>query len=142
MRLPGLSRRPQPSASPPPLPARDPLAAVPLVAPGVQAKADASGLVQVRLELPARSRLEQFLGRTLGFRRPAYLNLDQLGSAYWRLVDGQRDLRAIAARLTREHQVPADRAREAVAFFTRDLMLRHVICLRIAPPSATTPGPA
>lgn len=110
---------------------RDPLTAIPLVTPGVEARADAANLIQLRYQLPARSRLEHFFAITLQFRPPLRINLDERGSCFWRLIDGERNLHRIAERLGATFSLPREQANQAVMLFTRELMRRGVIRLEI-----------
>lgn len=125
----------KPQASPPP--SRDPLDAVPLLSPGVQAKADQRGGLQLYLEQAPRAGLEGWVSRVLRLRRPVRVNLDAHGAAYWRLVDGERDLHAITRRLASELSLSPEIARQAVIVFTRDLMLRGLLHLRLQPQAVT-----
>ena len=118
-------------------PVRDPLDAVPLLTPGVQSKAANLGHLQLYLEQRQRPGLEGWLNRTLRLRRPIRVNLDPAGSAYWQLIDGERDLHAITHTLGEQLGLEPDAARQAVIAFTRDLMLRGLIHLRLQPPPGT-----
>jgi len=121
----------KPARRPAALPQRDPLAAVPRIAPDVEAEVDNLGLIQVRRRYHAHSRL----GRLLRFRYQRQLHLDAPGSFYWRQIDGTRTLETIAARVSAERQCPLADARRAVATFTRDLMQRDLVQLQVEDPS-------
>ena len=115
----------------PKVPARDPLDAVPLVADGVEARVGQGGLVQIkRTWRPARG-IRGLLARTLKYEHTARLDLDALGSAYWRLVDGRRTLREIAAGLARESLQSERECRKATLQFTRSLVVRHFVDLKL-----------
>lgn len=141
--------KPKPTGPPPGMTWRDPFAAVPLVAPGVSVRAgegaDSDGLVLRRqLDLPT-SRRGRLLCR-LGLQRSAHLKLDRPGTFFWRQIDGVRDLAAIAAAVGRECRLSDAEARRATLLFTKNLMLRSFIQIRVASPpetvGAASPGPA
>ena len=124
---------------------RNPLDAVPLVAPGVSIRAgdgpDSDGLILRRLLDTAATRRGRLLG-WLHMQRSAHVKLDRPGSFFWRQIDGQRDLAHIARALAQEFKMADDDARRATVTFTRDLMLRHFIMIRIeAPPASPAPRP-
>jgi hypothetical protein len=114
------------------LPARDPLDAVPLVAEGVEARADSRGRIQLKRTWQPAGGVRGFLARTLKYEHSARLDLDEPGSAYWRLVDGRRTLREMAAALARDSSRSEDECRKATILFTRSLMVRHFVNLKVA----------
>lgn len=120
-----------PVAGPPP---RDPLLAIPRPAPCVEWRQEPSDLVQLRRELPPRSRLDGVFRRWLRTPRQIRVNLDAHGSFFWRQVDGRRNLASIAAALATQFGLPAEDARVATVRFTRDLMVRSLLQLEIPTP--------
>ena len=113
------------------LPAGDPLAAVPRVAEGVEARPDARDRVQLRKRWRPATGVRGFLARVLKYEHTSRLDLDEMGSDYWRLVDGRRTLAAIAARLAERRGLGEDECRKAALRFTRSLMLRHFVDLEV-----------
>lgn len=122
------------------LPARDPLAAVPLLAANVEFGTDNLGLIQLRRRLEPKGPLTRTMTRWAGLRYAARLNLDAAGSFFWRQIDGRRTLDAIAAALAAQFAWSTDQARTAVLEFTRVLMLRHLIRLQVEAGTAAKAG--
>lgn len=110
---------------------RDPLLAVPHVAPGVEAKRDAAGRFQVRRELPDLPGWREWLARRFGLRRAVRIDLDEQGSRFWDLMDGRRSLAEMVESLKREQGADDAESRKAVVLFTKALMLRHLIALEV-----------
>ena len=109
----------------------DPLAAVPHVAPGVVAKRDRTGGLQIRRELPDRPGWRDWLARRAGLRRAARVDLDERGSRFWNLIDGRRSLAEIAARIEQDLAIGRRESRDSAVAFTKALMLRHLIALEL-----------
>jgi len=121
-------------------PVRDPLDAVPLVAEGVEAREGQGGLVQLkRTWRPVRG-MRGLLAKALKYEHSSRLDLDALGSAYWRLVDGRRTLRQVAAALARESSRTEAECRKATIQFTRSLVLRHFANLQLHNSPPGLPG--
>ncbi len=118
-------------------PDRDPLDAVPLVAPGIEARQDAHGLVQIRGRRPTKGRLDKFFAQTLRMRKPLRLDLDERGSFFWGLIDNHTDFHEIARRLDRKYRLTPDKAREATVMFACDLMRRGIIQVEIKRPATS-----
>jgi len=114
---------------------KDPLAAVPVIAPGVEARTDSRACFQLKRVLPEKPGLGAALMRTLRIERDLHLDLDRRGSDFWRLIDGQRDLHQIAGQLARQYSLSGPQSREAVVVFTKQLMLRELILLKLPPHS-------
>ena len=120
-------------------PARhDPFAACPIHAPYVQAQ-EFNGRVQVRLCPPPRRGVRALLTRHLALFPFRPVCLDELGTFYWKQVDGRRTLAEIERRL-RDH-VPMERSqsRDAVVLFTKMLMRRSLIALKLPGQSEARP---
>ena len=62
-----------------------------------------------------------------GFRK---LQLDNLGTEVWKMIDGKRTVQDIVVRFARIHQLGARESESAVTQFLRDLGKRGVIGLR------------
>jgi hypothetical protein len=112
-------------------PARDPLDAVPLAAEGVEARVGQGGLVQLKRTWHSAHGMRRLLARALKYEHSARLDLDALGSAYWRLVDGRRTVREVAAELARELSREEVECRKATIQFTRSLVIRHFVDLKV-----------
>jgi hypothetical protein len=108
----------------------EPMTLVPCRAPGVE-QAEAKGLISLRLALPSRNAVERFTERHLGFSRAARLNLDAMGTACWRLMDGKRNVGKIAAGLATQFAFkPAD-SRLATLKYIRELLLRGFLVIQV-----------
>jgi hypothetical protein len=131
MRLRKKRKKPKP---PPPLPGaagRDPLAAVPMTAEDIEVKADEKSLLHLRREVDPGPGLWGRIARRFRFTRHAQVNLDERGTLFWSLVDGRRPLREIAKALKRKFDLSEQESKDATVMFTKMLMLRHLIFLKI-----------
>jgi hypothetical protein len=115
----------------------DPLDAVPHISPGVEARADKAGHFQVRMELPPKPGLSEFLARNLGMRRAFRLQLDEQGTFFWNQIDGETNLKEISRRLRKQYKLKHEEAVSATVLFTKMLMARYVVQLEI--PGLTPP---
>lgn len=109
----------------------DPFAAVPLVANGVEVQEDLRGLLQIRKVAAPKPGVASFLARRVGLRRQLRVNLDAYGTLFWRQIDGRRCLRDIEARVREQTRQDAAESKKATILFTKMLMVRHLIYLRI-----------
>ncbi len=108
----------------------NPLAAIPEVAPGVEARADDRGWLQLRKPRLYTGGIAKWLGHRLRWRADIQVQLDEYGTFYWRQVDGRHSLDQIAAAFSERYARSREESRRAVMQFTRDLMLRHIIQLQ------------
>ncbi len=115
-------------------PQGDPLKAVPRVAVGVQAQRDDGGNLHIRKEYPQTGSLSGWMGNLLRLRKERFVNLDEKGAAFWNLIDGNRDLKSIAKVLASEWDLDETECRCAVVVYTRDLMVRNLIELKVKQP--------
>ncbi len=114
----------------------DPFRAIPQAARNVEACATAAGGLQLRRRIISASRIVRYLESRLGWRRDARVNLDEHGAYFWHLIDGQRNLRAIAKCVRNHWGIYDEESRRATLHFTRDLMARGLIQLEIPPKKA------
>ena len=112
--------------------ARDPLCAVPLVPEGVKAEATKDGVLVTR-RLSAGRGLGGRIVAWLGGSYPVRVELDERGAAFWNRIDGHRPLASIAQDLEARFGVSGDEARRATIEFTKQLMRRNLIALKIEP---------
>lgn len=111
--------------------ARNPFAAIPMVAPQVREEPSANGELTLVHTVPVPARYARFLGRFLGREHVARTILDEHGVFFWRQIDGVRTLTEIVHAI-RLHANQSDaQARKAVITFTKDLMTRNLIVLKI-----------
>ncbi len=118
---------------------RDPFAAVPVVADGVEAREDAQGRVQLRLVAPAKPGLASFVSRRLKLERRIRVNLDEYGSLFWKQIDGRRTLREIEALIRQQTGQDQTESEKATILFTRMLMLRHLVYLKVEEGAGSRP---
>jgi hypothetical protein len=109
----------------------DPMDAIPHPSPGSEARADEKGIIQVRMELPPKPGIGEFLARHLGMRRSFHLQLDERGSFFWNQIDGEINLKEIEKRLRKQFKLKHEEALKATVIFTKMLMARYVIQLEI-----------
>lgn len=107
----------------------NPLHAIPLIAPGVEARLDSRGLVQVRKVQLYSGGWSQRLAYRLGWRADLHVQLDEYGTFYWQQINGENSLGQIAERFATRFGRSLSDSRYAVVKFTRDLMDRRLIQL-------------
>jgi len=111
-------------------PGRDPLAAVPRVPAGVTAETLSDGLVVSRRLSPGRGvggRLVQWAGGKF----PVRVVLDERGAFFWGRIDGRRRLAGIAGDLQERFGLETATARGCTIEFTKQLMRRNLVELKI-----------
>jgi hypothetical protein len=113
-------------------PRHDPFSAIPIAVDDVQSYDRDNQRVQLWRPIPPKSMLGRFLARRLGFKRFVRVNLDERGTSYWRLVDGQHSLHDIERHLRTTYAFDQAESKEATVEFTKILMLRGLIGLRLA----------
>jgi hypothetical protein len=99
----------------------------------VRAAAQPSGdlLLVYPLRLPPwMAQLAQRLGRRHNVAATRKLQLDELGSRTWQLMDGYRSVRDIAAALSTHYRLPRGEMELALSRFLRELGRRGLIGLR------------
>ena len=112
---------------------KDPFAACPVHAPYVEAR-EIDGKVQVRLQPPpsaGRGGWRASLARRLTMFPFRLVCLDELGTFYWKQVDGRRTLAEIERRLRDHARLEPGQSRDAVVVFTKMLMRRSLIALKL-----------
>jgi hypothetical protein len=82
--------------------------------------------VEVR---PWMARLAGFIGKKTVSPRTGKLQLDELGSAVWGMIDGERSLRRIVTAFAASHQLEPKEAEIAVTQFVRELGRRGLVGL-------------
>ena len=111
--------------------ARNPFTAIPMVAPQVSEEQSADGELTLVHTVPVPMRYARFLGRFLGREHIARTILDEQGTFFWRQIDGTRSLAEIAHAIRLHANQPDEQARKSVIAFTKDLMTRNLIVLKI-----------
>jgi len=127
----GLFRK---TKAPPPLSRAEALACIPVQNQAIQASQTAEGLVRLRYPLILKPWIAELAQR---FRSVPYsppsrqLELDELGSLTWRLIDGRRTVGMIVRQFCRRTQVHPKEAEAAVTRFLRELGRRGIIGMAI-----------
>ncbi|NLL83088.1 MAG: PqqD family protein [Lentisphaerae bacterium] len=114
-----------------PRPARDPFEAIPLVAPDVVVEESENGTLILIHRVPVPKKYARLLGRFLGRERESRIVLDEHGTYFWRQINGERNLAEVANAIRLHMNKPEREAKEAVISFTRDLMKRNLIQLKL-----------
>ncbi|MEI6972162.1 MAG: PqqD family protein [bacterium] len=110
----------------------NPLDAIPLVPPEVQViHTHPDGAIIIRRETKPTSRLATTISRLLRYKWQSHVQLDANGAAYWRRIDGNTPLEEIATTLRDELKIDMETARKGVLTYTRDLMKRGFVNLKI-----------
>jgi hypothetical protein len=134
-----LSRQPAGGPATMPVPqARDPLSAIPLRPAKVELRRDPAGSIHLRVCLQVdgwRARL----GRWLRYDFSRTVALDAAGTRFFDLVDGERTLRSIAAALAAPLNRSVPESEQAVILYTRDLMRRGFLDLKLMRSQPSTP---
>ncbi len=125
-----FKRQPSPQD---PLTRGEALACVPMRNPQVQSRQNEAGelmLTYPTVFKPWFAALARRLGADATTERIKKLQLDAMGSATWKLVDGQSTVRSIVTRFARQYQLHEREAEVAVTQFLRELGRRGLIALR------------
>ena len=107
------------------------LEAVPQIADDVEVRKDAGGHVHLRRALPLKPGLLRPLVKRLGYRRRIHVDLDVQGTLFWELIDGARRLREIEEAMRTKLSIEREKSEAAILAFTKMLMLRHLIYLKV-----------
>jgi len=118
----------------------DPFAAIPVIAGSVEVGRNDDGTLRLRWEVDPGRGLWGRLAQQFRFKKFRQFNLDAEGSFFWGLIDGRRDLRQIAVQISREFDLKEQEGRDITVVFVKQLMLRHLIALRLPGMEAHAPG--
>ena len=114
----------------------NPLDVVPDTEPGVEARPDSTDCLHLRRRFEPTGRLYPRVARLLRHRHEVRVALDEQGTLFWRLMDGRRTLRAIAAEMASTLDgADEEQARQAVITFVKLLMARHLVYLKVPMPA-------
>ncbi len=138
--LPPFHPSTHPSRSEPARPAQDPLAVIPLRPANVEVRRDPAGCLHLRVYLRVDG-WRAHIGRWLRYDFYRTVVLDREGTRFYDLVDGAGTLRAIAGALAVPLGRGVSESEQAVILFTRDLMRRGFLDLKVALPQPSTPRP-
>jgi hypothetical protein len=102
--------------------------------PFVRARADKQGRLQLKHSPPPGRGLRGFLARQFALFSVRRIFLDERGSYFWNLIDGNRTLAEIERNLARQYDLETQQSRDAVILFTKMLMRRGLIGLKLPSP--------
>jgi hypothetical protein len=122
------------SPPPPARPAADPLAAIPLRPANVELRHDSHGCLHLRLTPPLKP-FQRKVARWLNYDYTHKLALDETGTLYYQMVDGQTTLAQIVDELTKRLQKDRRDVVQMVVLFTKMLMTRNMLALKIPAPA-------
>ncbi len=109
----------------------DPFAARPVRIPFVRARADSQGRLQIKHSPPPGRGLRGFFARYFSLFPIRRVFLDERGSFFWNLIDGHHTLADIERALNRQYAMETQQSRDAVILFTKTLMRRGLIGLKL-----------
>jgi len=114
----------------PPLSREAALACIPVKSEAVTAYRTEAGIVRLRYPLVVRPWIAELAKRFDGAPHapPArQLELDELGTLTWALIDGRRSVQAIVGQFARQTRVHPKEAEAAVTRFLRELGRRGIV---------------
>jgi hypothetical protein len=118
---------------PRPLTRTEALACIPERSPGVAWNLLADGTLLLEYPLPIRPFFLN-LARRFNLGRQEHLTrklqLDQVGSAVWLLIDGQRDVRTLIVDFAAQSRLTRQEAEISLTIFLRDLGRRGLVMMR------------
>jgi hypothetical protein len=108
----------------------DPFSARPVYAPFIEVE-EKNGQIQVRQTPPPKKGMRAFLARRFSMFPFRLVCLDECGTFFWKQIDGTRTLGDIEMQLRRQYCMEPARSRDAVIIFTKMLMRRSLIALKL-----------
>ena len=121
----GLFRKKTPRLS-----REDALACIPVVSEAVSAQRTEAGVIRLRYPLfvkPWIADLAKRFGTAPGAPPARQLELDDLGTLTWELIDGKRSVLSIVRQFARQTRVHPKEAEAAVTRFLRELGRRGIV---------------
>lgn len=108
------------------------LRCIPVKHPAVNQQQTESGGLLLHYPATDRARFAGVLGRWSKSSqvRIKKLQLDELGTGVWQLIDGSRSVRGIVNRFCRVHRLQYREAEMSVTVFLRELGKRELIAMR------------
>ncbi len=107
---------------------RDPFAVIPLKPDAVEMKTDSAGHVHLRLHAEPKG-IGARVARWLGYDYTRKLELDDMGSAFYRQVDGATTLDTIVNAMAETLTMSRPDTEKLVVLFTKKLMLLNMLAL-------------
>ncbi len=112
----------------------DPFAARPVHAPHVTTQ-EVNGKVQLRLGPPPGRGWRAWLDKRFAMFPFRMVCLDEVGTFFWKQIDGSRTLAEIEEQVRGHARMEASQSRDAVILFTKMLMRRSLIALQLPQPT-------
>ena len=117
----------------------NPLEVIPVVEADTEARRDERGLLQIRRAMQPKRGLYEWVSRKFRFRHDIRINLDEVGSFFWEQIDGRRTLDDVTGAIRKQFDLKLDESRKAVIMFTKVLLLRHLVYLKVPSPAGGKP---
>ena len=109
---------------------RDPFEVMPLAPANVEVRRDSRGRIHLRLNFPVAGLRKRVAG-WLGYDYSRKLELDEQGTLYYGMVDGNTTLRQIVSRMAAQTAAPEKQIEEQVILFTKKLMTMDLVALKV-----------
>ena len=120
------------SNKPQPLSRKEALKCIPLQNPGAEEEENQEGLLltySVEVKPFFHTLIKRITGKeTSNIRRK--IQLDQMGSSVWQLIDGQRSVSDIAINFQRQHQLDNRESEISVTSFLKELGKRGLVAMK------------
>lgn len=126
----------QKSISPPPITRTESLACIPEQSPQVNCSTQADGNVIIEYPLPLKPffvSLAQKFNKTTEQKLTKKLQLDEIGSKVWSMIDGSTDVKTIIKKIGPETGLSLQEAEISVTTFLRELGRRGLILIKEHP---------
>ncbi len=117
----------------------DPFAVIPVKPEDVEMRKDSRGHIHLRRR-PQLKGVQRFLAEALNYDYSKTVELDEHGSLYFSLADGNHDLKTIVDRMMAASNKSRKDVEEGVIIFTKKLMTMNMILLKV-PESAQLKKP-
>ena len=109
---------------------RDPLLAVPVVPEHVERREGPDGLIYLRSQPTVKSSKDKIM-MALKQDYSRKVELDELGSICYKMIDGKNNIKKIAKAIAKETKQTQHEANMQVITFFRQLMLKNLVALKI-----------
>jgi hypothetical protein len=117
--------------SPPPTPVvSNPLTVVPLKPANVEVRTDSQGLIHLKMTPPLKP-FKRKVAQWLRYEYSAKVELDEYGSYYYSLVDGEQTLSSIVDAMAQKLGKTRKETAQTVVAFTKSLMTRNLLVLKV-----------
>src|SRR5690606_12500232 len=102
-------------------PLAEPLRAIPQKAPGVDCRRGPGGCYHLRRTVHADGPVSRFFNRLIPSRQSRYVNLDERGTEFWKLINGKRNTEEIARKLGERWKIDEGESRIATVKYIHSL---------------------